>query len=468
MSLLLDALKRAEEAKRAKQSIELNEPAPGDPSPEQPIEVVEEASVASHAKALEEMLAPPPAHVSADRPTGRIGRQPLALSLEEITPQEHGHAEREAVVEPASPLPAAPSAKQDRGSPDAARAVFAAKQRPGVMAAAAAKPWLLPAIAVLAVSLGAGAWYVWQEVSKLTRPASSVAARSSPPPAAAPLAPMPATTGQTGAAKPAISPTAEQVPEIVLPPLLPPALKDAPATPTAAMAGPGGAALTPREAFAKKLKEAPLAAEAPVALKLSQSFQPSPVNPELARAYEALSSGDMDQARALYARRVQADPLSLDAQLGLATVAARSGDRALANRHYRDALAIDPRNEIAIAGLLAIAGEGSLASFETQLRTLLSQNPGAASLQFSLGNLLASQNRWVEAQQAYFEAYRLNGNVADHAYNLAVSLDHLGQSRLAREYYQKSLALQVRTRGQFDSAAVAKRVQELAGTDKAP
>lgn len=468
MSLLLDALKRAEEAKRAKQSIELKELAPGDPTPEQPMAVADEASGIAHAKALEEMLAPPPAQVSADRPTGRVGRQPLALSLEEIAPPEHAHAERENVPESASVPTAAPSAKQDRASPDAARTVFAAKQRPGVMAAAASKPWLLPAIAVLVVSLGAGAWYVWQELGKLTRTAPSVAARSNPPPASVPLAPMPGTTGQTGVLKPSPPPAAEQVPEIVLPPLLPPALQDAPGKAATASAGPIGDALTPREAFARKLKETPLVAEAPVTLKLSQSFQPSPVNPELARAYEALSSGDLEQARTLYARRVQADPLSLDAQLGLATVAARSGDRALANRHYRDALAIDPRNEIAIAGLLAIAGEGTQASLETQLRTLLSQNPGAASLQFSLGNLLAGQNRWVEAQQAYFEAYRLNGDVADHAFNLAVSLDHLGQSRLAREYYQKSLALQVRTKGQFDTAAVAKRIQELAGSDKAP
>ena len=55
MSLLLDALKRAEEAKRAKQSIELKEPAPGDATPEQPIELAEEASGIAHAKALEEI-----------------------------------------------------------------------------------------------------------------------------------------------------------------------------------------------------------------------------------------------------------------------------------------------------------------------------------------------------------------------------------------------------------------------------
>jgi Tfp pilus assembly protein PilF len=226
--------------------------------------------------------------------------------------------------------------------------------------------------------------------------------------------------------------------------------------------------LTEREAYARRLKETPLAAEPPVALSLARTVQPDAVNPDLARAYDALRNGDYEQARALYLRRVQAEPLSLDAQLGLATVGARTGDRALANRHYRDALSIDPRNEVAIAGLLAIAGAGSPGNQETQLRTMLGQNPGASSLHFSLGNLLAAQSRWVEAQQAYFEAYRLHADVADHAYNLAVSLDHLGQGRLARDYYLKALELQPRSKGQFDTAVVAKRVQELTGSDKAP
>ena len=48
-----------------------------------------------------------------------------------------------------------------------------------------------------------------------------------------------------------------------------------------------------------------------------------------------------------------------------------------------------------------------------------------------LGNQLAQQGRWSEAQQEYFKAFASEPDNADFAYNLAVSLDHLRQPKLA-------------------------------------
>ena len=62
-------------------------------------------------------------------------------------------------------------------------------------------------------------------------------------------------------------------------------------------------------------------------------------------------------------------------------------------------------------------------------------------LHFTLGNQLAQQGRWAEAQQEYFKAFAAEPDNADFAYNLAVSLDHLRQPRLALEYYRRALAL---------------------------
>lgn len=67
----------------------------------------------------------------------------------------------------------------------------------------------------------------------------------------------------------------------------------------------------------------------------------------------------------------------------------------------------------------------------------------------------------MEAQQAYFEAYRLESDNADYLYNLAVSLDHLKQARLALDYYQKALAARSKAGGQFDPAAVSRRIKDL-------
>ena len=101
-------------------------------------------------------------------------------------------------------------------------------------------------------------------------------------------------------------------------------------------------------------------------------------------------------------------------------------------------------------------------STEVEIKTLLSKFPESAALHFALGNRLASDRRWVEAQQAYFEAYRLDATRADYVYNLAVSLDQLGKQILARDYYSKALAMPVDAGGQFDKAVVARRLRELA------
>ena len=69
--------------------------------------------------------------------------------------------------------------------------------------------------------------------------------------------------------------------------------------------------------------------------------------------------------------------------------------------------------------------------------------------------------RWNEAQAAYFEAYRLDPEAADVAYNLAVSLDHLGQNRLAADFYQRALTASGQQSVQFDKGQVSRRLAEL-------
>ena len=201
--------------------------------------------------------------------------------------------------------------------------------------------------------------------------------------------------------------------------------------------------------------------EPPVGLKLARSIEAPAVNADLLDAYGALRNADYPRARALYARLVLADPLNADVQLGMATAFARSGDAASAARHYRQVLVIDPRNGMALAGLLAVSDTKSPA-LEGELRALVSRNPETSSLRFTLGNLYASERRWVEAQQAYFEAYRLESDNADYMYNLAVSLDQLKQPKLALDYYQKALAARIKVGGQFDQAAVSRRIKDLA------
>jgi len=76
----------------------------------------------------------------------------------------------------------------------------------------------------------------------------------------------------------------------------------------------------------------------------------------------------------------------------------------------------------------------------SQLKLMLQEEPTAAHLYFSVASEYALQSRWPEAQQAYFQAFHYAPENADYAFNLAVSLEKMGQSQSAITYYRRALA----------------------------
>jgi Tfp pilus assembly protein PilF len=197
-------------------------------------------------------------------------------------------------------------------------------------------------------------------------------------------------------------------------------------------------------------------------VQLARTEDPKPrVAPEVDAGYRALLQGDLATARRHYEAAVESDPTDVDAELGLATVQARSGNIPAAAAAYRRALALDPRNATALAGLAALSDRAPPEALENALNGDIAQHPDSAALQLTLGNLYASQRRWPEAQAAYFEAERLQPENADVAYNLAVCLDHLGQRRAAADFYRRALGLRSHEGAQFDAAAASRRLVEL-------
>lgn len=186
-----------------------------------------------------------------------------------------------------------------------------------------------------------------------------------------------------------------------------------------------------------------------------------PVAPgALAVAHSLLQAGRIDEAAQAYEKLRVTDPDNPDVLLGLAVLAEQRGEREEAARLYARVLESDPRNAYAQAALIALIGMQEPAAAEARLRALIARQP-AAYLHFALGNLLAAQGRWSEAQAAYFEAQRLEPDAADYAFNLAVSLDHLGQARAAADYYQRALQLRQAGGGHFDPAQAVNRLQQL-------
>lgn len=466
MSLLLDALKRAEEAKRAKLAVERGAVSAVDPLSPLPVaspSAPPEAAISAHvvpSKAAELQLA------DYEDIDAQVAFQPERPSEEQ---ERSGGITRELGLTPVdtprieAPEPlisrVAQASKKSSTDRDVAKSVFIAKQS-AQHEQGAGKKWLLPAIAIGVAVVGAGGWYVWNEVNRISKPAS-VAARPLQAPA---IQPQPSPNVQPAIAEANVAMATTPPAEPALPPLLPP-LPEQVALPPSLSTGKSGKAspiqFDDREQLARALKEISPAREESVSLKLARSLAPPAVPNELLEAYQSLKDANYPLAITRYSRIVQAEPLNLDAQIGLATAFARAGDTVSAAKHFRATLAIDPRNANALAGLLAVNRTGA-GSMEVELKSLVAKHPSSAALHFSLGNQFASERRWVEAQQSFFEAYRLESDRPDHVYNLAVSLDHLGKFQLAQEYYSKVLAMPGGAGVQFDRASVMRRLRELA------
>lgn len=198
---------------------------------------------------------------------------------------------------------------------------------------------------------------------------------------------------------------------------------------------------------------------------IEKHLQPDTITPLLEAAYRAYRSGDYATAQNNYGNVLHQDDKNRDALLGMAAIAQQQKQDALAAQYYGQLLALDPRDALANAGMSAL-GKGGQPDKETRLKLLIEQQPGSSALHFALGNHYAEQSRWPEAQQAYFDAYSLQPDAAQYAYNLAISLDHLGQAKLAAQYYRRALQLDGADNpnsgnANFDHTQAQQRLDEL-------
>jgi len=415
VSLLLDALKRAEQEKLARSPADMAPPARERPAPP-----------AASAPSLE--LQP-------------LGSLPGGSTL--------GHAPR-------------------HESAATAQAVFQAKSG-GNGAELKSRGMLWATVGAIAVVVIAAGSYVWYSINSLmpkqvaatprqNRPSFPVAPVGSPPQQALPTV-VDGSAPPTGPATPA-----------TMAPILgatiasaPSTIAAAPVTPTVPVAStPPPRSPGSREELVAQMRRDSSSTPLVPPLRLDRTAQaPRRVPADVAAGYEGLRNGDLAAARRGYSSAIAAEPVNLDAQLGLATVEARSGNRTTAATHYRRALEIDPRNSTALAGLAALSDLSRPEGMEGKLRGDLSVSPESGPLHFTLGNVYAAQGRWNEAQLEYFEAHRLDPGNADVAFNLAVSLDNLGQGKLAASFYARALDLARTQAGQFETAAAARRLSEL-------
>jgi tetratricopeptide (TPR) repeat protein len=443
MSLLLEALKKAELAKQiAKANAEASgsAPAPADPAEpptarEKPPEVTQPLEI-----------------LTDDLPYPEQERAAAAAARPELSLQQLAAPEPEALQ----------YAAEAPGNAERARAqqLFEVKE----MDYNPRRPFYMTLAVLGLVGLGYAGYVWWQTRPKQYAAVTPIAA----------VAPGPASPSVVAAAPP-LAPTVPPPSEA------PAAPSTAPATPPPMPEGakvqdippiqpvrPPRARQTQRAAAAPRRLRSETSPEATAGQRAGEALAPISINapvvsvdPQIERAYQALQRNDLAAAREDYQRVLSREPTNRDALLGLAAISLRTGDLDSAESRYLRLLEIDPRDTQAVSSLIALHGQLDPVASESRLKTLIASQPEAAPLHFALGNQYAKQSRWPEAQAAYFRAYSVNPENADYAFNLAVSLDQLRQSKPALQYYQRALLLTELRAASFSRAQARARVQEL-------
>jgi len=184
----------------------------------------------------------------------------------------------------------------------------------------------------------------------------------------------------------------------------------------------------------------------------------------LSVASDALKQGDLATAEKTYRKVLKQIPSNVTAMAGLATTLIQQGRLKEGQAMYYKVLDKDPENLLANIGLINLIAVGSSnLSAGSQLKQLLTKHPKQAYLHASLGNFYARKNEWASAQGAYFEAFALDTENPDYAFNLAISLDQIGKPELATKYYAQALKLVEKTPSRFIKADVERRMNELKG-----
>lgn len=484
MSLLMEALKKAERAKQGQSSLNgetAEQPNTAEPSEElallpaethQPAQgarnqadfpaifdadeetATPELSLLHEPAAAPAKTEPSPAETISDKKPEPASTQPGPKPAH--APEPGIEAQPEPALKPAMDSQSRPAphtaaahrapARDDRkiAAQQKAKTVFAAKQsgnNRGLLLGAAA--------AALVIGAAAFGYYYWQIVSGSTVTQPSGMAQLPPAQAPQPAATAPALTDPGAGAVALASADAAPTQVSLKPDSTPPQNESA--------------AFPARE----ERPAAPSVADKP-AIQIRQNAATNHLNPLLGGAYQAFQSGNLEQAQQQYRKVLQQEPNNRDALLGLAALSLNKKQYTQATAYYAKLLELDPADPDALAGFVGLQGQSDPVQSESRLKSILAQNPQASALHFALGNLYTQQSRWAEAQQSYFRAYSKAPGNADYAFNLAVSLDSLSQGKLALEYYQRALALAQSGPASFDKASAQNRAQELQATPPMP
>jgi Tfp pilus assembly protein PilF len=469
----MDALKKAELAKRqgAEVGVDGNqdnessgglalEPLPAAPSspppaPEADNRVEPTLSLSSHleeldARFLEEAAAaarqvPPPSIAAAARGDD-------AIPAPSPTPVPAPAYAANPIPAPVEPVRRAAREADDAPVKAAAQNLFAAKQ-PEKKESRKGFAIAIGGLTVLSVC-GIGGYFWWQ-----LQPKGSMMAKPMAPPVAQPAPPAaPAVVAVAPAPTPAATPTPGAGQGSTTNGTTP---ANQPRAAAAAEGDDGDDRPAARRQAPQPRAPARVAEVSEEESAIRVTRQPLRIDPALTRGYEAFNRGELALAQIEYERARKNDPRNTDVLHGLAALAQRQGRNDQAEALYRQIIESDPQDTVAISALLNQRGHVDPGVTESRLKSLAATQPELAAPHFSLGNLYARMGRWNDAQQAYFRAFNAEPDNPDILYNLAISLEHLRQNKLAAQYYAQAVAAAASRPASFDRAQAAARLKTL-------
>lgn len=414
MSLLMDALKRAETSKQdAARALTGKDATPSGG----------------------ENLSLEP--VAMGKPRGGSNPLPDLASHLDAVDADLAHAARPEM--PHRPRPSPPPAIErvgEQSGRDAVRNAFAAKQ-PASTSSKTPLYWALGTLGIAGLAIGAYIWYQTNNLGGNAMLPPSGRMSVNMPPATQPVpgvpvsqAPVFAPSSQSTAAKP--------LPTNETPLIAPPAPESRPkrVVPAAPDSTPG------------------------TSIRLARTHPEPDTN--LLQGHANIQRNDLDLARRDFEKVLGRDPNNTDALLALAAIAQHQGRPAEAETWHRRALVADPSDPAVQAAVLnGVTAGTDPQNTESRLKILLAAQPESAPLNFALGNLYSRQKRWPEAQQAYFNAVAADSDNPDYLFNLAVSLEHIRQARPAAQHYRLALEAAGRRPAAFDPEQVRKRLLDL-------
>lgn len=450
MSLLMEALKKAEQAKRqvtegpvaappVARELELS-PAESTPPQPEPKRVTETPPG---------IAAPPLTAAAFTLMTGRHAEINPPISLPVLAPVPQS---------PTVPAPAKPELSLDTSSQvtrpaPVARSLPQRRRIPVV--------WISVGITLLFALSGGGFWYYNSMAQYLTQQstmgvpqtaAAPEAAVISVPPVVAPMIVSPPTIPATAQSTPRV---AAKVNSVSAPVTLRPLSTNAAAAvvPAPVIAVPKEASPTGSDVIANIPVPAPIS--------VTRDAEQNDIFATLQTAYRAYQGGDDGGAQKLYARVLARDEHNRDALLGLAAIAVRQKDFVRAQEIYSELLTLDPKDSVAQAGFVSVTGSFDPLQQEARIKALLEQEPGAPHLLFTYASFLMQQQRWLEATRSLQSALQAQRDNADYAFNLAVSFDHLGQVEAAVKHYRAALVLAAKQPTSFRVDDVRRRLQAM-------